>query len=453
MKPFALPLVSGFLAVGLGIAALGACGGDETGAATTGGPATSAGPGTGGGTTGNGTMSASTGTGQGGATSTGTMSTGTGTTGAGGSYDCSAPTGAIPALQLVEVGGSFNNPVLATHSRGDTSRLYVVEQSGFIRIIKDGNTLPTPFLDLDAAVGGDFTSGGERGFLGLAFHPDYETNGRFFVHHSDGGGDTQIVEFKRSADPDVADPTPVATVLTVGQPESNHNGGSIEFGADGMLYIFLGDGGGGGDQHPPIGNGQNLATLLGKISRIDVTTLPYTIPAGNFVGGEPEIWDYGLRNPWRDSFDACTGDLYIADVGQGEWEEVNIEPAGQGGKNYGWRCFEGNHDYNANCGPNAATSVAPQVEYSHNLGGCSITGGYVYRGSAIPALRGTYFYGDYCSGKIWSLVYANGQASAPVELTQDLQSGSLAISGFGQDAAGEVYVVDHGGSVFRIAAE
>ncbi len=435
----------------LGALAANGCGGDDTTNGSTGGTTTTTGTTTGaGGATGS--SSSSAGGGGGSTTSTTTTGTGTGGGGTGGSADCSPAAGAEVPLKLTEIATGLSSPVLAKGAGNDATRLYIVEQSGTIRIVKDGVLLPTPFLDVDAATNGDFTFGGERGFLGLAFHPDYEQNGRFFVHYSDGGGDTKIEEYHRSADPDVADPTPVGTVLTVNQPESNHNGGSIEFGADGMLYIFLGDGGGGGDQHGQIGNGQNLNTLLGKVSRIDVTTLPYAVPAGNFQGGSPEIWDYGVRNPWRASFDVCTGDLYIGEVGQNAWEEIDVEPAGQGGKNYGWRCREGMHDYNQNCGPNAGTAVDPVIEYPH-AGDCSVSGGYVYRGSAIPSLRGTYFYGDYCSGHIWSFVWSNGQISGETDRSDDLQSNGMNISSFGQDVDGEVYVVDHGGTVYRIDAE
>jgi len=362
----------------------------------------------------------------------------------------------VPALTLVPVVTSgISSPVLVKGAGADTTRLYVVEQnSGRVRLIKNGSLEATPFADIDAGSGGDFASGGERGFLGLAFHPQYDTNGRFFVHYSDGGGDTTIAEYHTTGNADVADAAPVGVVLTVNQPESNHNGGSIEFGPDGNLYIFLGDGGGGGDVHGDTGNGQDLQTHLGKILRINVDGGPqYTVPAGNMPGALPETWDYGVRNPWRSSFDGCTGDMYLADVGQNQWEEINVSPAGMGNQNWGWRCYEATHDYNTgDCGPNGGASVDPLVEYSH-ADGCSVTGGYVYRGSAIPGLRGTYFYGDYCSGNIWSFVYTGAPDPVQTDRTQELGSAGMAISSFGQDAAGEVYVVDHGGGIYRIAAQ
>jgi glucose/arabinose dehydrogenase len=375
--------------------------------------------------------------------------------GAMGTLDCDPAEGALPALTLTPIASGFTRSVLAKAAPGDDSRLYVVEQGGVIRVIKDGVLLDQPFLDIDDLVAYSGNINDERGLLGLAFHPTFAASGRFFVHYSDqaSGGDTVIAEYKRSAaDPDVADPTGVV-VLTQKQPEINHNGGSIEFSpTDGKLYIGLGDGGGAEDQHGATGNGQDLSTKLGKMLRIDVDALPYTIPVGNMSGANvaPEIWDYGLRNPWRFSFDACTGDLYVADVGQYLWEEINVEPAGQGNKNYGWRLVEGNHCFNpaTDCDP-AGDTVLPVAEYAHNPH-CSVTGGYVYRGGAIPGLRGYYFYGDYCSGQIWVLKWAGGAASEPVAL--DLGSG-LAITSFGQDNAGNVYVVDRATeTVFRVDA-
>jgi glucose/arabinose dehydrogenase len=437
--------------------AMSACGDDESTNPTTTGDPGPAGPGSGGNTTSSSSANGGNGGGDGGSGGNG----GNGGSGLNGSYNCDPPTAdPIPALKLTDVATGLNAPLLVKAAGADNTRLYVLQQSGQIRLIKDGALVAEPFLDISDLL----TAGGERGLLGLAFHPDYETNGRFFVHYSSDGsgglnaGDTVVAEFKRSADPDVADPVQVAEILTQAQPESNHNGGSIEFGADGMLYIGLGDGGSGGDpspSHGPIGNGQNPDTFLGKILRIDVTTLPYTIPAGNITmaGFRPEIWDYGVRNPFRLSFDACTGDLYIGDVGQDLWEEIDVEPAGQGQKNYGWRCFEGTHDFNMTCGPNAASSVPPVTEYQHIDNNKSVTGGYVYRGSAIPALRGTYFYGDFNSGRVWTLVWSNGQATDPIDISTDLDTLGTNISSFGQDAAGEVYIVDYGGIVYRIDPE
>jgi glucose/arabinose dehydrogenase len=433
---YAVPAV---LLVATGIFAANACGGEDSASSN----ATTAGPGAGGNTAGSGTA---TGTGQGG-----------GTTGTG-NYDCAAPTGDVPLLTLAPVVTSgLSNPVLVKGAGADTTRLYVLEQnSGRIRLIKNGALEATPFADIKAGSGNNFGATDERGLLGLAFHPQYAQNGRFFVHYTDSAGDTTIAEYHTTGNGDVADAAPVGIILTVDQPEANHNGGSIEFGSDGNLYIFLGDGGGGGDSHGTIGNGQNLDTLLGKVLRINVDgAAPYTVPAGNMPGGKPEIWDYGVRNPWRDSFDPCTGDLYIGDVGQELWEEVDVEPALQGNKNYGWRCREGLHAFNDNCGPNAASAVDPVIEFQQTAQNenCSMIGGYVYRSSAIPGLRGTYFYGDICSGNIYSFVYEGGVATQATDRTAELGSYGTSISSFGQDGAGEVYVVDYAGGIYRIAAQ
>ena len=440
--PLLLVLTAGALVMGAGALA-SACSDDEsadpTGTTTSGGGSTT--------------------TGEGGAGGLGGGTT-TGTGGAGGAppqptVDCSAPSGAEGTLQRTDVVTGLSRPLLAKGAPGDLTRLFVLAQNGQILIIKDGVLQPTPFLDI-SALSTQVSGNDERGFLGFAFHPGYQQNGRFFVHYTDiGSGDTRIAEYRRGADADTADPTMVSMVLMQDQPQSNHNGGSIEFSpVDGFLYIGLGDGGGSNDQHGSIGNGQDTNTLLGKILRLDVSTTPYSIPDGNLTGAGvlPEIWDHGLRNPYRLSFDACNGDLYIADVGQNEWEEINIEPAGQGRKNYGWRLMEGTHCFNPgdNCDPGGVTTL-PVAEYPHAQG-CSVTGGYVYRGSAIPWLRGTYFYGDFCSGRIWTLKYENGQASVPVERTAELQSGDLALVGFGQDSAGEVYIVDIAGTISRIIA-
>ena len=386
--------------------------------------------------------------------------------GGSGDFDCTEPASGSPSLQLTEIDSGYDRPLFVTSPPGDASRLFVLEQRGVIHIIENGSRLEQPFLDIEAKVR---SAGNEQGLLGFAFHPAYETNGRFFVHYSAAGGagldagDTVIAEYARSsANRNLADTTETV-LLTVGQPEANHNGGSIEFSPrDGFLYIGLGDGGGAGDDHGGVGNGQNLGTLLGKILRIDIDSTsagkPYGIPAGNLIDGGalPEIWDYGLRNPWRISFDACTGDLYTGDVGQGEVEEIDVEPAGQGGKNYGWRLREGSQCYNprASCDPANMTTL-PVAEYGHGAD-CSVTGGYVYRGSAIAALRGTYLYADFCSGKFWSFRYVDGQASGLREITDDINpDGVTQISSFGQDSQGELYVTAFtgGGPVYRIDAE
>ena len=449
-----------FVAVG---ATVGACGGGgettasagSTGTGSGGGAASSSAAGMGG------TMGTSGTSGTGGAATATSSSTG-GMPLPG--YDCSAAVGSVPPLKLTQVASGIKRPVLLKGAPGDNSRTYVVGQDGKIWIIKNGVVSPTPFLDISADVHQP-SSGDERGLLGLAFHPKYDQNGRFFVYYTDttnpAAGDQHLAEYKRSAnDPDLADPKEVQTLFVEPDAEANHNGGMIEFSpSDGFLYVGMGDGGGAGDKHPtdgsPPGNGQSLDTRWGKLLRLDVdsATKPYGIPAGNMPGSgvTQEIWDYGLRNPWRFSFDACTSDLYIGDVGQGAWEEIDIEPVGQGNKNYGWRRYEGKHCYN----PQACDLMDPQftlpvVDYPHGPD-CSVNGGFVYRGKSIPALRGTYFYGDYCTGNIWTLSWANGTAAAPI-LNADLHAGDKVFSSFGQDNLGEIYVLTLPGVVYRIDA-
>jgi glucose/arabinose dehydrogenase len=289
--------------------------------------------------------------------------------------------------------------------------------------------------------------------LGLAFHPDYADNGLLFVNYTDRQGDTVVARFAVSDDPDQADPDSASIVLTVAQPAPNHNGGNIVFGPDGYLYIGLGDGGDAGDA---FGNGQNGQTLLGAMLRIDVSVgdgAPYSIPPDNPFTGDPgvldEIWAIGLRNPWRYSFDRLTGDLYIADVGQNVYEEVNIQPAASpGGENYGWPIMEGQHCYPERASCSAEGLALPVIEYDHTQG-CSVTGGYVYRGRAFPALEGVYLFGDYCSGRIWGLAPGGDGTWQVAEL---IQSG-VQISSFGEDEAGEIYVLDmRGGALYQIAA-
>ncbi len=353
----------------------------------------------------------------------------------------------LPRLALTVVARGLDAPLFAAAPNGDTSRLFVVEQDGRIRIVRDGSVAPTPFLDISASI----SSGGERGLLGLAFHPRYADNGRFFLNYTDPAGNTVIAEYRRSAgNPDLADPQAVRVFFTVDQPFPNHNGGMVAFGPDGLLYIGLGDGGSGGD---PLNNGQRLDTKLGKILRIDVDRYP-TPPDGNLPGGDPDIWDYGLRNPFRFSFDRGTGDLYIGDVGQDAVEEIDVEPRGTGRRNYGWRITEGSRCFNPATGCNLTGITLPAAEYTHD-DGCSVIGGYVYRGNAIPGLVGRYFYGDFCSNRIWSFVRGGGQVT-PLELTDDLDPHREigAITSFGEDANGELYVVDGGnGLVFRVDPE
>jgi glucose/arabinose dehydrogenase len=305
-----------------------------------------------------------------------------------------------------------------------------------------------PFLDITPLVG---SSGNEQGFLGLAFHPNYRQKGLFYVNYTNRDGDTVVARYSASPASDQADPGSGAVLLTVDQPFANHNGGHLAFGPDGYLYIGLGDGGSGGD---PRGNGQNLGALLGKMLRIDVNQGdPYGIPANNpFLGqpgARPEIWAYGLRNPWRYSFDRVTGDLYIADVGQNAYEEISFQAAAsQGGENYGWNRMEGAHCYPASAACSQSGLVLPVAEYGRNRG-CSVTGGFVYRGAAQPSLTGAYFFADYCTGWFWSL-----QRGADGRWTQtELVDTDVQVSSFGEDEAAELYVTDLSrGNLYRLVA-
>ncbi|MBN1563967.1 MAG: PQQ-dependent sugar dehydrogenase [Anaerolineae bacterium] len=353
--------------------------------------------------------------------------------------------------RLVPVAEGLSRPVFVTHASDGSGRLFVMGQSGKILIIADGVLLDTPFLDVSGVISQDALGGGytERGLLGLAFHPDYEENGVFFINYTDQAGNTVLARYAVSADdPNRADPGSAEQLLYVSQPYSNHNGGHLEFGPDGYLYVSLGDGGSGGD---PQGNGQNLNTLLGSILRLDVDTASgYAIPADNpFVGRDdarPEIWAWGLRNVWRFSFDRETGDMFLADVGQNLWEEVNFQPTDSlGGENYGWNAYEASYVYSG--AQPASEVVGPVLEYDHRNGWCSITGGYVYRGEALPGMQGYYLYGDWCTGTIW----AARQDDTGNWLTEiSLESGRR-ISSFGEDESGELYLVDHDGAVLRIA--
>jgi len=315
-----------------------------------------------------------------------------------------------------------------------SGRLFVIEKAGRIRIIQDGQLLPEPFLDISDRVG---SKGNEQGLLGLAFHPKYSENGRFFVNYTNLNGNTVIARFQVSRDANRADPNSEVKLLGVDQPFPNHNGGVLVFGPDGYLYAGLGDGGSQGD---PNGNAQNKDSLLGKILRIDVNSGDtYTVPADNPFGNE--VWAYGLRNPWRLSFDRSTGDLYIGDVGQDMWEEIDYLPAGSpGGTNFGWNQREGAHDYAGSASP---AFTEPVAEYSHPEGGCSVTGGYVYRGS-IPEWNGIYLFSDYCTGKIWGLVHTNNQWQKQLLFDVD-----FTITSFGQDQSGELYLVSDNGGIYK----
>jgi glucose/arabinose dehydrogenase len=344
-------------------------------------------------------------------------------------------------LRLEPVAAGLASPVFLTAPPGD-DRLFVVEQPGRIRIIRNGQLVSRAFLDITARV----ASGGERGLLSVAFHPRYSTNGLFFVDYTDANGNTRVERYRVSADPDVADAGSAKLILSVPQPFANHNGGLVLFGPDGRLYIGLGDGGSGGD---PQGNGQNRGTLLGSILRIDVDAGdPYSIPGDNpfrtTPGARPEIWAFGLRNPWRFAFDAEDELLYIADVGQNLWEEIDVVPASAGGLNFGWNIREGLHCYGTgSC--NLMGLTDPVFEYGHNPE-CSVTGGFVYRGSAIPDLDGHYFFSDYCAGWIRSFRF-DGR---PVSDVRDWDLGAGRVLSFGRDAAGELYVLNADGAVLRI---
>jgi glucose/arabinose dehydrogenase len=356
------------------------------------------------------------------------------------------PTGpTTPRLELVTQSLAF--PVDLTAPAGD-SRLFVVEKAGRIRIIRDGALLATPFLDIR----GQVASGGERGLLGLAFAPDYASSGRFVVNYTNTAGDTRVSTFQVSANADVADPASEQIILAVTQPFSNHNGGQVAFGPDGMLYIALGDGGSGGD---PQNLAQNLNSLLGKLLRLRILADGSAeIPADNPHVGQAsrrgEIWSHGLRNPWRFSFDPATGDLFIADVGQSALEEVNAVTAASGGGrglNFGWRIMEGTNCFNPSSGCNQAGLTLPVVTYGR-ADGCSITGGYVYRGSRVPPLTGHYLYSDFCDGWVRSFRLQDGVATSLTQWPTLQVSGS--VTSFGRDASGELYIMTSAGALYRI---
>ncbi len=355
-----------------------------------------------------------------------------------------APVTSVSLFPVVVEG--LDQPLYLTNA-GD-GRLFIVEKEGAIRIVQDGRLLDEPFLDIRDRVNADSS---ERGLLSVAFHPDYARNGRFFVNYTNLAGNTAVSAFQVGGSPNQADPGSESILLTIRQPYANHNGGQLQFGPDGYLYVGMGDGGSGGD---PQGNGQNPTTLLGALLRLDVDqatdAAQYGIPADNpFVADAaklPEIWATGLRNPWRFSFDRTTGDLLIADVGQNQWEEVNFLPAGSpGGSNFGWNIMEGTHCYDRNTCDQTGL-ILPVIDYRHEQGRCSITGGYVYRGSQFPTLGGVYFFGDYCSGEIWGMTAGeDGRFSAQV-----LYRSPSRIASFGEDAAGELYVVDISGGIYQI---
>ncbi len=377
--------------------------------------------------------------------------------------------GSEPPLALELVTGGLSLPVFVTAPPGD-DRLFILEQAtGLIRIFVDGAFLPAPFLDIGDLLHPQSGLLGEMGLLGMAFHPDFDSNGYVFVHYSDDRGDTTIRRYTVSAsDPDQLDENTAVLILFVEQAQLNHNGGMLAFGPnDGMLYVGLGDGGSQADTgtgHAPEGNGQSPGTLLGKMLRLDVDAAAPYIPVDNPFLINPtvrdEIWAFGLRNPWRWSFDALTGDMYIGDVGDGSVEEIDFQPASSdGGENYGWRCMEGSICTGlTGCTCFSAILVDPIRVYGHFDNRCAVIGGYVYRGSAIPGLQGTYFYGDLCTSTIWSMRYDGATVTEFTDRTPELvtagdESPSFLVS-FGEDGAGELYLIDYvGGTLFKVVSD
>jgi len=461
MKSFSSALILG--ATGLAILSTAACGDDTENSSTGGGgggtPTSSASTATssptsssGSSSDGGGTPSSSSSSSNGGAgpgpTSTGSGGDGAGGTGPVGEFDCSAPSGDLPALATQDVVTVSGVPLQMRQAPGDNNTIYVGTQDGRIVIVRDGAELPTPFLDISDRV----RSGGEEGFLGFAFHPDYATNGRFFVNYTadEGGGETYVAEYTVSEDPDLANTTEVGRVIEAPAYEGNHNGGAIEFGADGALWVSVGDGGGSNDQQCLA---HDLDARAGKILRANISTPgTYSAAEGNFPGADEYVFDVGVRNVWRMSFDVCTDDLWLADVGQGAWEEVNVQAPDDGPQDFGWSAREGAHGFNSGCPALPGPYAEPILDYDHGEGN-SITGGYVYRGSAIPALRGAYIFGDFGSGTVWSTRYAPGDAT-PVQKSAlaGLAQGGGGLVSFGQDNRGEVYILLGGGAIRRIVA-
>lgn len=357
------------------------------------------------------------------------------------------------SLRLEATYRGLTDPVAAVHAGDGSGRLFIVERRGTIRIASGGSVSSALFLDVRSLVR---ASGQEQGLLGLAFHPRFAENGLLYVNYTDTAGHTVIVRYSvQRGNRDLADTGSAQAILRIEQPAANHNGGNLVFGPDGFLYIGMGDGGGAGDQFR---NAQNGQALLGKMLRIDVDRpsggQPYGIPPSNpFVstaGMRPEIWATGLRNPWRYSFDRVTGDLYIADVGQNAYEEIDFQPAGgAGGQNYGWPRMEGQHCYPSGNACDRSGLTMPIAEYPRS-GGCSVTGGYVYRGRAQPQLVGAYLYGDYCTGKIWSL----HRDAAGNWVNTELLDSNVQVSSFGEDEAGEMYVTGLGdGTIYHVVAQ
>lgn len=345
--------------------------------------------------------------------------------------------------QWVEIVSGFIKPLGMTSYFDGNLLIYILEQDGVIRVIENGSLHNEPFLDIKNKIS---SSASEQGLLGIALDPNYGRNGIFYLNYSDSGGDTVIARYVANEDRKSADPDSEQIILTYEQPYSNHNGGNLVFGPDGFLYIGLGDGGSGGD---PEMRAQNPDTLLGKMLRIAVQDQKvYAIPTDNpFTGGggRAEIWAIGLRNPWRYSFDRLTGDLWIADVGQGNWEEINFSPANsKPGLNFGWHYREGTHPFKGEP-PQPADLINPIYEYDHSMG-CSVTGGYVYRGEELPEWFGVYVFGDFCSGKVWGILPAEN-GNWIVDL---LFETGVNISSFGEDVFGEIYMISHNGTLFQL---
>ncbi|MEE9167872.1 MAG: PQQ-dependent sugar dehydrogenase [Candidatus Neomarinimicrobiota bacterium] len=377
-----------------------------------------------------------------------------------------------PDISSRLVADGFVKPIYVTSHPQDAGQLFVLEQKGIIKIVQDGEVVSKPFLNITDRVHNPITPGDERGLLGLAFHGDYERNGYLYVNYVNKKGESIISRFETSRRSREVDPTSESVLIRLAQPFSNHNGGHLAFGPkDGYLYIALGDGGKLGD---PFNHAQSLDNLFGKILRIDVDgSGPYGIPPDNPFANNPEvreeIWVYGLRNPWRFSFDRATGDMYIGDVGQDTWEEIDFQSSkSPGAENYGWRIMEGNHCYDPPAGCGQAGLIKPIWEYSNDadymrtltgmsqpeVNGCSVTGGYVYRGKRLHDLQGTYFFADYCSGNIWSFQLNDNRVTNFRDRTREINLGggeyTTYVSSFGEDALGELYVVDYNGGVYKI---
>jgi glucose/arabinose dehydrogenase len=363
----------------------------------------------------------------------------------------SPPPATSNSLRLQTVTAVLSSPVFLTAPTGDVGRLFIVEQGGLIRILNslDGTPRATPFLD----VAGLIVTGGERGLLGMAFDPNYAGNGRFYIYYTNTAGDIVIARYGVSTNPDIANAGAQAILKTIAHPTNqNHNGGMLAFGPDGCLYAGIGDGGGSGD---PNGNAQNTNSLLGKILRLDPETgsaCGTDNPFANGTGGAPEVWSFGLRNPWRFSFDRSTGVLYIGDVGQDQREEVDavVGPNAGQGVNFGWNIMEGFACFNPPSGCNSSGLTPPILDYSHDAGACSVTGGYVYRGTLNPAVNGSYFYADYCAGFVRSFQLQGGRPSS--QNTWPLLSPGGQITSFGEDARGELYILTQTGGLSRIVA-